>query len=134
MKFTEFTGEVQHRLELDGQGEAVRATRAVLGTLGERLPEGHATNFAAPLPTEIDYYALAVDHGQRFDYDEFVERVADRAEVESPDAAFYGQAVVALVAEIVPPGELDDLRASLPEDYDDLFEFVDAESTPWATS
>lgn len=134
MKFTDFTGEIQHRLELGGQDEAVRATRAVLTTLGERLPEGHATNLAAPLPTEIDYYVLAADHGQRFDHDEFVDRVADRAEVEAADAAFYGQAVVALVAEIVPGGELDDLRAALPADYEELFELVEAESTPWATS
>lgn len=134
MKFTEFTGEVQHRLELGGQGEAVRATRAVLTTLGERLPEGHATNLAAPLPTEIDYYLLAADHGQRFDHGEFVTRVADRAAVDSADAAFHAQAVVALVADILPAGELDDLRAALPADYEDLFELVEADSTHWASS
>lgn len=134
MKFTEFTGEVQHRLELGGQGEAVRATRAVLTTLGERLPEGHATNLAAPLPTEVDYYLLVADHGQRFAYDEFVARVAERAEVGEGDAAFYGQAVVALVADVLPAGELDDLRDALPSDYTALFELVEAESTPWADS
>ena len=131
MDFSDFTGEVQHRLELGTQGEAVRATRAVLSTLGERIQEGEATDLAAPLPTEIDYYVVSVDHGQRFDYEAFVDRVADRAEVEETDAAFYAQAVVALLAETVPGGEVDDLEASLPDEFADLFELVDAESTPW---
>lgn len=131
MDFSDFTGEVQHRLELGTQGEAVRATRAVLSTLGERIQEGEATDLASPLPREIDYYVVSVDHGQRFDHDEFVSRVAERAEVDEADAAFYGQALVALLAECVPGGEVDDLEASLPDDYADLFELVDAESTPW---
>jgi len=37
MNFEEFTGQVQNRLELPGTGEAVRAVRATLTTLGERI-------------------------------------------------------------------------------------------------
>ena len=111
MDFSDFTGEVQHRLELGTQGEA--------------------TDLASPLPQEIDYYAVSVDHGQRFDHDEFVSRVAERADVEESDAAFYAQAIVALLAETVPGGEVDDLQASLPDEFEDLFELVDAESKPW---
>ena len=131
MNFSDFTGEVQHRLELGTQGEAVRATRAVLQTLSERIQEGEATDLASPLPMEIDYYVLAVEHGERFDYGEFVDRVAERAEVEQEDAAFYAQAVVALLADFLPEGEVDDLEAALPDDYGDLFELVDADTTPW---
>jgi uncharacterized protein (DUF2267 family) len=131
MEFSGFTGEVQHRLELGTQGEAVRATRAILSTVGERFQAGEATDLASPLPMEIDYYLESVDHGQRFDYDEFVDRVAERAGVEGADAAFYGQAVVALLAECVPDGEFDDLEASLRDDYADRFELVGVESPPW---
>ena len=131
MNFSDFTGEVQHRLELGTQGEAVRATRAVLSTLGERVQEGEATDLASPLPMDVDYYVVSVEHGQRFDYDEFVSRVADRADVEESDAAFYAQTVVALLAEVVPGGEIDDVEASLPDEYADLFELVDVESPPW---
>lgn len=131
MNFSDFTGEIQHRLELGTEGEAVRATRAVLTTLGERIQEGEATVLAAPLPMEVDYYLESVDHGQGFDWDEFVSRVADRAEVEEGDATFYAQTVVALVTEVVSDGEVDDPQAALPDEYADLFEFVDAESTPW---
>jgi uncharacterized protein (DUF2267 family) len=132
MEYSEFTGEVQHRLELGTQGEAVRATRAVLTTIGERLQEGESTDLAAPLPMEIDYYLLAADHGQRFGYDEFVDRVADRADVDEADAAFYAQALVDLLGDVAPGGELDDLQAQLPDEYDGLFEIVEGKSAPWA--
>lgn len=131
MNFSDFTGEVQHRLELGTEGEAVRATRAVLTTLGERIQAGEATDLAAPLPMEIDYYLESVDHAQSFEWDEFVSRVADRAEVEEGDATFYAQTVVALLTEVVPEGEVDDLRAALPDGYGDLFELAEADSTPW---
>jgi uncharacterized protein (DUF2267 family) len=127
MKFNEFVGQVQHRLEIGTQGEAVRATRAVLTTLGERLQEGEATDLAGPLPMEIDYYLEAADHGQRFDYDEFVDRVAERANADRADAVYHAKVVVGLVSELVPAGEIEQVRAQLPHDFDDLFQFVDAE-------
>lgn len=64
------------------------------------------------------------DHGQQFDFDGFVDRVADRAEAERDDALFYAQAVVSLIGEIVPEGMLGDLEASLPPEYEPLFELV----------
>lgn len=127
MKYKDFMGEVQHRLELPELGRAVRATRAVLQTLGERLQEGEATDLAAPLPMEVDYYLESADSGQRFDYDEFIERVADRSGVEKADAAYYGKVVFGLVSELVPAAEIEQIRAQLPEDYADLFQLVDAE-------
>lgn len=133
MNYDDFTGEVQHRVDAGTQGEAVRTTRAVLSTLGERLGEGEASDFAAPLPMEIDRYLLEVEHGQGFSYDEFVDRVAERASMDEADAAFAAKAVVALAAEGVPPGELDDVRSSLPAEFDELFEFVETgqAATPW---
>ena len=74
-KFNDFIGQIQHRIEAGGQGDAVRTTRAVLTTLGERVNEGGATDIASPLPMEIDRYLLAADHGQTFDYDTFIQRV-----------------------------------------------------------
>ena len=127
MKFNEFVGQVQHRLEMSTQGEAVRATRAVLTTLGERLQKGEATDLAGPLPMEIDYYLDSADHGQRFDYDEFVDRVTERANADRSDAVYYAKVVVGLVSELVPAGEIEQVRAQLPIEFDDLFQFVDAE-------
>jgi uncharacterized protein (DUF2267 family) len=134
MNYSDFIGEIQHRLEIGTQGEAVRATRAVLTTLGERLQEGEATDLAGPLPMEIDYYLEAADHGQRFDYDEFVERVAERENAnpedddDLSDANFHAQAVVSLLAEVVPGSEVEQVRNQLPqdEDWENLFELVGA--------
>ncbi|MFB6165913.1 MAG: DUF2267 domain-containing protein [Haloarculaceae archaeon] len=130
MNYDEFTGRVQHRLELPGTGEAVRAIRATLSTLGERLQAGEASDLAAPLPMEIDRYLLTADSGQRFDFDEFVSRVHERegmAEAsDRADAAYHARVIVAVVAECAPAAELRQVRDQLPADYDGLFELVDA--------
>ena len=127
MQYNDFMGEVQHRLGLGTLGEAVRATRAVLTTLGEHLQAGEASDLAGPLPMEVDYYLEAADSGQRFDYDEFVDRVGERASVDESEAGYYGRIVVGLVSEHVPAGEIEQVRAQLPDDFDDLFQLVDAE-------
>lgn len=131
MDYHEFVGEVQQRLELPGMGEAVRATRAVLTTLGERIQEGEASNLAGALPMEIDRYLLDADSGQRFGFDEFVSRVAVRAELGDdedgrPEAVYYAQAVLALLADLVPGSEFQEVREGFPEGegYDELFELV----------
>ncbi|GGL23682.1 hypothetical protein GCM10009037_04080 [Halarchaeum grantii] len=124
MNHDEFVGDVQHRLELSSRGEAIRATRAVLTTLGERLQADEAADLAGPLPMEIDRFLHEAESGQTFDYRELVARVSQRARVEDADAAFYAQAVVDVVEDCVPETELDDVTAQLPEDYAELFELV----------
>jgi uncharacterized protein (DUF2267 family) len=127
MNFDEFTGQVQHHLELANTGETLRATRAVLTTLGERLQEGEATDLAGSLPLEIDRYLTAEvdEHAQRFGLDEFMDRVSERARVERPEALYYGQVLVALVSEMVPGGEMQQVRDQLPDEWDDLWELAD---------
>lgn len=132
MNFSDFIGDVQHRLDLGTKGESVRATRAVLTTLGERLQEGEATDLAAPLPVDLDWYLESPDHGQRFDFDEFVTRVAERSDVnptdddDRPDAVYQAKVVVATLAEVVPENELAQVRDQFPdnEDWKQLFELV----------
>ena len=124
MDFSDFIGEVQHRLDLGRQGEALRAIRAVLWTLGERIQEGEATDLAGPLPMDVDWYLQGAESGERFDYDEFLDRVSERASVERDDANFYAQAVVALVADLVSGSEVEQVRQQLPEDFEPLFSLV----------
>ena len=133
MNFDEFTGTVQHRLELPGTGEAVRATRATLTTLGERIQKGEATDLAGPLPMEVDFYltGAVAEHGQRFDWNEFLDRAADREGQRAPndraEVAHHARTVVAVVAEATPASEFEQVRAQLPADegWDGLFELVD---------
>lgn len=131
MDFDEFTGEVQNRLELASTGETLRAIRATLTTLGERIQEGEAKDLAGTLPMEIDRYLLEADSGQRFDWDEFLDRVWEREEMSDPDdradAAYHARVILDLVNEAVPPGEMEQVRDGLPADGDwnELFELID---------
>jgi len=127
MDYSQFIGQVQHRLEMPTQGKTVRAIRATLTTVGERLQEGEAQDLAGPLPMEIDWYLESADSGQRFDFDEFVDRVGERASADDQDALFYAQAIMSLVAELVPEGELRQVRDQLPADYDPLWNLVGEE-------
>lgn len=144
--YNEFLGQVQHRIDAGTQAEAVRTTRAVLETLGERVNEGGATDIASPLPLEIDRYLLHVEHGQTFGFDAFVDRVVARlsyddldletpygppSEVDRPEAVYRIKAVIALLSEIVPGGELAHVEQQLPAEFDDLFEFGDLDEAPW---
>lgn len=130
MNYKEFIGQVQNRLELPEFGQAVRATRAVLQTLGERLQAGEATDLASPLPMEVDRYLAHAEHGQRFDYQEFLDRVAERGGTDPADANYHAQQVLAIVAEIVPPGNIEKVQNQLPDDYAPLFEHIELESEP----
>ena len=125
MNYKAFIGDVQHRLEYGQFGPAVRATRAVLTTLGERLQEGEATDLASPLPMEVDRFLLEADHGERFDYDEFLDRVAERASVDRADANYHAQQVLAVVSEVVPAGNVRKVKTQLPDDFEPLFEHLE---------
>ena len=136
MNFDEFTGQVQNRLKLPGTGETVRAIRATLTTLGERIQADEAEDLAGPLPMEIDFYLTEAveEHGQRFDWDEFVDRVWEREQMSDPDdradAAYHARVIVDVVNSVAPAGQMRQIRDQLPddEDWDELFELVEWET------
>ncbi|MFB6122423.1 MAG: DUF2267 domain-containing protein [Haloferacaceae archaeon] len=127
MDFSEFVGQVQHRLELSGEGEAVRAARATLTTLGERLQAGEADDLASSLPMEIDRFLREAESGQRFGYDEFIDRVSEREGVDRADAVYHAKVVVGLVGEVTQVTEMRQVENQLPADFGDLFELVEAD-------
>ncbi|MCU4751366.1 DUF2267 domain-containing protein [Halobacteria archaeon AArc-curdl1] len=133
MNFDEFTGQIQHRLEFSGTGETVRAIRATLMTLGQRIPEGAANDLAASLPMEIQWYMTGAvyEHGQRFDWKECISRVSEIEQTDPADAAYHARVIIDLVHTQVPESDFQQLRDQLPESQDDenwrkLFEVVDA--------
>ena len=133
MKFDEFTGQVQHRLQYPDTGRTLRAIRATLMTLGQRIPADNAEDLAANLPLEIKWYMTGAvyEHGQRFDWKEFVRRVSEIEQVDPPEAAYHARVIVDLIHEEVPPSDFRQLRDMLPESEDDenwrkLFEIVDS--------
>lgn len=122
MNYDEFVGQVQHRAQLADGGEAMRAIHATLETLNQRLAGGEADDLAAQLPREIGSYLRQPVLQEKFGLNEFFERVAECEGVSVSDAAFHASAVVSVLCDAVSHGEMDDVRAQLPKEYDRLFE------------
>lgn len=121
MKYNEFVGHVQNRARLGNQGNAVRAIHATLETLGERIVEDEAKHLAAQLPQEIGHYLKLPQTTERFDLNEFFERVAQRENVDMPDATFHARVVVSVLTDAVTPSQMADVRAQLPDEFNPLF-------------
>ncbi len=122
MKYDEFVGEVQNRARLPSRGDTVRAIQATLETLAERIAPGEADDLAAQLPPELGTFLRDVETTERFSVDDFFLRVAAKETADLPDAAHHARAVIAVLQEAVTTGEMEDVRAQLPDSYQPLFE------------
>ena len=123
MQHDEFIGKVQHYARLASRGDAEVATRATLETLGERLAGGEVKDLASQLPRGIAQYLLdgLAGAGERFSLREFYQRVSEREGVDLSQAVFHARAVIKVLSEAVSRGELDDVLAQLPEEFDRFF-------------
>ncbi|POM27085.1 hypothetical protein BTM25_14940 [Actinomadura rubteroloni] len=132
MQHDKLIGQVQARARLASRGEAETACRATLETLGERVPEGVADHLAAQLPREIGENLRRTEvfggagTGERFDRHDFVERVAQRAHVDEPRAAYLARVVFETVGEATQGGVMDKVAAAVP---DDIRQLITAGST-----
>lgn len=101
--------------------EAERAARATLATLGERITGGEAEDVARFLPRELrPILESASALAEPFDMEEFVRRVARREGVDEATARLHARAVFVALGRAVAPGELGDMAAQLPKDFDEL--------------
>jgi uncharacterized protein (DUF2267 family) len=122
MQHDEFIGQVQARARLSSRGDAERAARSVLETLGERVPEGLADNLAAQLPHEIGEHLRRTEvyggygTGERFDRGEFVARVSSRSGFDEPMAVFAARAVCEVLEEATQGGIMAKVSDALPAD------------------
>lgn len=123
MKYDEFVGQVQHGAKLASRGEAVKAIRATLETLSERLSGGEPKDLASQLPEEIGIYLRHTLEGlsQPFSLQEFYLRVSLRAHVPVPRAIHQARSVMAVLQTAVSQGEIDDVRKQLPAQFHELF-------------
>jgi uncharacterized protein (DUF2267 family) len=121
MKGEQFIAEVKNLAELDGDAEAMKATRATLETLKERLAGNEPSNLAAQLPPEIASYVEGEGGREAFTVEEFYERVAHKEGVGREEAVRHARAVATVVQTAVTGGELDDVRSQLGDEYRELF-------------
>ncbi|MCW3064035.1 MAG: hypothetical protein JWN32_1207 [Solirubrobacterales bacterium] len=120
MSYDRFIDRVQREAGL-GRREAERATVAVLQTLGERISGGETRDLARYLPGLLQPVLIDDRDAQRFDADEFLRRVSERAAVKTlATAERHARAVFSALREAVHPKELRDMMSELPKDFDRL--------------
>jgi uncharacterized protein (DUF2267 family) len=99
--------------------EAERALEATLRTLAERITGGEARDVADHLPKEVRrLLSDTPEEAERFGLDEFYRRVAEREGVDRRTAAAHARAVFVALGVAVAPGELRDMAAQLPRDFE----------------
>lgn len=121
MRYADFIEKVQTRAELETGDHALEATHATLETLGERLERDERRKLAAELPAGMKEYVLERQETTRFLLKDFYKRVAARADIRVPEAINRSQVVVSVLQEAVSAGLLKEIRAQLPDEYDELF-------------
>lgn len=121
MQTHEFLGHVQHRAALPDLDAAMRAARATLETLAERIGPDEANDLSAQLPREIGEWLKAPPEPERFSSDEFLQRVSLREAIDLPASVHHTRAVLEVLQEAVSAGEIKDVLQRLPEDYQRLF-------------
>lgn len=122
MQYDEFIGQVQDRARVDSRGEALKATRATLETLAERLAGNEPGNLGSQLPEEVAKFVGTGAQSESFGLDEFFKRVSKREEADLPVAAHHARAVVSVLQDAVAGGEIDDVKSQLPDEFMPLFE------------
>ena len=89
-------------------------------TLAEHVTREEARQVAGLLPVEVGAWLHTSSWGaQRFDVDEFVRRISERAEVDLSTAQRYAAAVFTALSQAVPE-EYDNIVAQLPRDFTPL--------------
>jgi uncharacterized protein (DUF2267 family) len=96
MDHDQFVAVVEQVAGVDRQA-AERATRATLQTLAERLSREEARDLVEQLPPELGPWLVTDGAAERFDVDEFLGRVAGRAEVDLSAAERQARAVLPLL-------------------------------------
>ncbi len=122
MKYADFVGNVQHRCRLGTQGDAVKAVRSTLETLGERMFSNEKEHLVSQLPEEIGYYLRQSEDSEKYDLNEFYDKVSQREGTDLPEAIHHARSVMSVVKDAVTPGQWRNLLYELPEEYAPLLE------------
>lgn len=123
MQYSEFIGKVQNMAGLPSEDEAVKITRVTLQTLGSRLAGNESKHIADQLPSEIGRFLTERESGRRtesFSLNEFYQRVAERTGADEPAARHHCRAVMSVLRNALSPGEIEDIKAQLPDEFDSL--------------
>jgi len=120
VQYEEFRQRVEHRLGGNRTGgEADKVITATLETLSERITGGEARDLAEQLPGALQAPLQQADElAEAFSIEEFFRRVAEREGVDVDTARNDAPAVMAVLAQALTQGELNDVMAQLPQEFD----------------
>jgi uncharacterized protein (DUF2267 family) len=98
--------------------QAERLTEVTLTVLADRISAGEAEDLAAQLPKGVrDWLVSKEEPAQKFDLEEFVRRVSERAAVDLDTATRGARAVLSTIRRAVTTGEFEDVLAQLPKEF-----------------
>lgn len=109
---------VQERTGNESDQVARDLLNAVLTTLAERDLGGAQSKFAAQLPEEFRDVLQDRDHPEPFDAEEFVRRVAERADITAAQSETWTRATLSGLVDSVTAGQRADFVEALPADFE----------------
>lgn len=120
MQYSEIVSAVQKSAEIDTQEHAEKAVKATLKVLGQRLAT-ESKDLASQLPPELADQLDQSGEAEKFDLDEFYQRVADEEGhgCSARDARRHARAVTAALRVAVGP-EYVHVVDQMPDGWEDL--------------
>ncbi len=112
-----FLPEADPAVAVDGPSIETPAVEATLAVLGERLSSREALEVGRRLPPALAGELHGAGRAQRFDADEFVQRVAERTDLPELDAREAVVTVFGALRDAMGPTEFEYVRAALSDDY-----------------
>ncbi|MET8832550.1 DUF2267 domain-containing protein [Micromonospora sp. NPDC004540] len=129
MEYQDFINAVATRAKVSTD-QAATVTRATLEALADRISAGQAEDLAYQLPDGLDDCLRKPRRQDQIKaslgFDDFVQRVADRQDVDRALADAAVGAVLTTLREAVTRDEFEDAMAQLPKEFRQAIEPVGA--------
>lgn len=113
MKFRELVKQVQLNSGFSDQ-ESQEALEHMVESLAVHLTEGERKDFASQLPQELKDIALSVLPTENLVHQDLLEQFIEMQDIEESRAKKQIHAAWEALKEAISPGEIDDIRAQLP--------------------
>lgn len=115
MQYRELIKQVQHYSGFS-DSESETALRLFVEKLSARLTEEEREDFASQLPSDLQDIALSVEGTEKWSGSEFIKQFCEEEDIEEGRAKKQIHAVWEAIKDAISPGEVEDIRAQLPND------------------